>query len=156
HYVNGRFTSYTTKEGLPDGLSALLYSDRDNNLWVLSEGDTARTHKLSRYQNGRFIIFSVEDGLSDPVLDLAEDKQGNIWVSTTPGLCRYDAGKFTFVAETKEASLIAPSINGGLWVSSESSLARYTDGGFIPLPGYPTTRVPPKHIYENQDGSLWI
>ncbi len=81
-----------------------------------------------------FKELTLRDGLSDlTVLDIAEDKDGYIWIATLTGLNRYSGYDIKqYTPSDAEGSLPAGSINalftdaqGQLWVGVNTSLARY-------------------------------
>ncbi|WP_232366464.1 EAL domain-containing protein [Salinimonas sediminis] len=81
-----------------------------------------------------FKELTLRDGLSDlTVLDIAEDKDGYIWIATLTGLNRYSGYDIKqYTPSDAEGSLPAGSIHalftdsqGQLWVGINTSLARY-------------------------------
>src|SRR5262249_23126193 len=63
----------------------VLLRDRDGGLWIgTSLWGIIHTH------DGRTDVFTQANGLSgDGILDLFEDREGNIWVATADGLDRF-------------------------------------------------------------------
>src|SRR6266851_5422731 len=53
-YRDGRFTSYTTKDGLADNAVRGLNADRDGSLWIATRGGG-----LTRFKNGKFTTYSI-------------------------------------------------------------------------------------------------
>jgi ligand-binding sensor domain-containing protein len=84
---NGRFTSYTTAEGLPSDTITALASGPDGSLWIGSPGG------LSLLQGERSRTFTTQQGLpSNNVLSLHRDGQGVLWIGTGQGLASYADG----------------------------------------------------------------
>ncbi|HZI89764.1 MAG TPA: two-component regulator propeller domain-containing protein, partial [Candidatus Polarisedimenticolia bacterium] len=94
-YENGKFTTFTTKDGLPTNRVGALLEDRDGNLWI---GTAAG---LCRYVSGKFSTLSTRDGLSgEQVVAIYEDGEGSLWVGTFGGgLTRLIDGKFLSVTK---------------------------------------------------------
>lgn len=75
---------YTAVEGIPNGQIRALFADSDGTLWIGTFGGG-----LAEYRNGEFHHFSVADGLlSDNIAHIEDDLHGNLWLSTTRGICR--------------------------------------------------------------------
>ncbi|CAD0003714.1 hybrid sensor histidine kinase/response regulator transcription factor [Flavobacterium chungangense] len=71
-----------------------IHEDKDKNLWLgTQEGGLVmfdrKTNRIKR--------FTTDEGLpSNTVLRLLEDKEGNLWMSTYSGICRFDKKRKTF------------------------------------------------------------
>jgi ligand-binding sensor domain-containing protein len=77
---DGRLTSYTVKDGLPNDSVAPRWEDREGNLWL------ATPKGLSVLSNGKFREISTAEGLSsDQIKSVYEDREGTIWVGTING-----------------------------------------------------------------------
>lgn len=71
-----------------------IYEDKAKNLWVGTDGGGLLLFNRTK---GSFQRFTTSEGLpSNTVLRLLEDKNGNIWLSTYNGLCRFTASTKTF------------------------------------------------------------
>jgi len=71
-----------------------IHEDKNRNLWLgTQEGGLL----LFDRKNNSFKRLTTDDGLpSNTVLRLLEDKEGNLWMSTYNGICRYDKTRKTF------------------------------------------------------------
>jgi hypothetical protein len=77
----GKIERYPVPAGFPADSRRLL-RDRDGGLWI-----GTLTHGLFHLHQGRVGKFNRTDGLSgDRIHGLFEDREENIWVSTTDGL----------------------------------------------------------------------
>jgi ligand-binding sensor domain-containing protein len=77
---NGRFTAFTTKDGLTDDRVRALAEDRDGSLWIGTFGG------LSRFQTGKFTTLTTrQDHASDQVVALAAGRDGSLWVGSFDG-----------------------------------------------------------------------
>ena len=79
---DGKFTSYTTTNGLPSNLAWSLFVDRNDTLWIgTADGG------LSCLRDGRFVNFTTRDGLADEtVCHILEDSAGRFWFSSPHGV----------------------------------------------------------------------
>jgi ligand-binding sensor domain-containing protein len=58
-----------------------LFQDSEGYIWIGTKGG------VSRYDGINFVNFSIDEGLPDSrVVDINEDKNGNIWELTSSGL----------------------------------------------------------------------
>jgi len=83
-YQNGRFRSYSSREGLSSATITALAEDTHGDLWIGTDGDG-----LYRLHDGVFTRYTEKDGLiDDSVRCLLADREGNIWIGTPSGLGR--------------------------------------------------------------------
>jgi PAS domain S-box-containing protein len=167
-----------TKGGLArfDGARFTTFDDRnknqlrENEAWALVEGDDSSLWigtfggGLSRFKDGRFTIYTAQDGLAnDFVRALCKDKEGGIWIGTDGGVSRFKDGRFTNY--TVKDGLVSNSIralycdrDGSIWVgTNKGRLNRFKDG-MIDAPALdgpqPSDEI--KAIHRYQDQALWI
>ena len=105
-------------------------------------------------------FYGMEDGLiDDRVNDLLLDRNGNLWVATQSGLCRFDG--HTFHAFTTEDGLPNNRIRclfedrqGHLWIGTDGGVVHYNGQHFqiikSPYIG------PVSQILEDRDGTFWF
>ena len=81
--------NFTTANGLPDNHVFCVLVD-GSRIWAGTEDG------LAAYENGKWKIYRVSDGLAHRVvLSLALDKRtGDVWAGTMGGLSRLSAGRF--------------------------------------------------------------
>ncbi|MGE0102910.1 MAG: sigma 54-interacting transcriptional regulator [Blastocatellales bacterium] len=135
-YANGRFTTWTTRDGLPDDQVRGITEDRAGDIWVLTR------RGLSRLTDGRFSTVLINDlspGLGKWIIGATRD--GSIWVSTSSGLIRYREGNLTTYKSIGGIPL-TPAINiketsdGSFWVASHYGLFRFRDEQFTAYATY--------------------
>lgn len=89
-----------------------------------------------RYKNGKFKLFSEEDGLANnTVLAVEEDNQGDLWFATYGGVSKYSGGTFTnyTIRDGLPSNGILDVLigrKGNLWFSTFGGIARFDNGTF--------------------------
>ena len=135
-----------------------LMVDHEGSLWI-----GTMNRGLFHLTNGTIDHFGSADGLtSDSVEGLYEDREQNIWVSTTRGLDRFHCRNVSTFSkgmglQADLASSVSASPNGTVVVADERKLfvfrpenetALVTE---ISVPGYTTTSV-----LQDHNGELWV
>jgi two-component system sensor histidine kinase/response regulator len=154
---DGKFSSYTTRDGLSHDEVLSICGDKNNNTWIGTAGG------LNCLKDGIFTIYTIKDGLlSNRVSALDMDRKGNLWIGTSIGLNRLQDGKIT--GYTAKDGLYGSVITyiyadpaGNLWIATMEGLNRLRDGKFSVYPaqdGLSNNYV--SAIYEDRSGSLWI
>jgi ligand-binding sensor domain-containing protein/signal transduction histidine kinase len=156
-YRAGRFSFFTTKDGLPNDQVGALVEDREGAIWIATYGG------LTRFQDGRFTTYTTRDGLPDVFIHaLTEDAEGGLWVGTRNGLARLKDGRFSTYT-TREGlpdnivRLLCRDRAGGLWVATDTGLRRFKDGRMTGegLPAGLANSVI-QTIYQDREGTLWV
>lgn len=156
---NGVFKSFVTPEfdGSKLGVFALTF-DRNGNLWVGTSGNG-----LFRIRGDAVEHYGRAEGLSsDFVHDLFEDREGNLWVTTTNGIDSFrDARVVTFsTAEGLGSDFpvgILASRDGTVWVANNGSLDRIKNRAITSIrsgQGLPGDQV--TYMLEDRAGNLWL
>ena len=148
------------KTALPDRDvdSNKLLRDRDGGLWI---GTVERG--LIHIHQGRTDVFTRSDGLSgDVVLSLFEDREDNIWVSTTGGLDRFRELPVTTISVKQglssdaSASVLATP-DGSVWIATHDGLTRWKNGKFTIFrraSGLPDDS--PQSLFQDDRGRIWV
>lgn len=87
--------------------------DKNGNLWFSIQGEG-----VYRYDGTRFTNFTTKDGLcSNNVGPIIQDREGNIVVGTSSGICKYDGKRFMHIAETDTLSItsLMEDNEGQIW-----------------------------------------
>ena len=131
--------------------------DRDGGLWI---GTVERG--LIHVHHGRTDAFKKSDGLSgDVVLSLFEDREGNIWVSTTGGLDRFRELPVATVSVKQGLSsdatqTVLAATDRSIWVGAHEVLTRLQNGQatiFRKTNGLPDDMV--QSLFQDDRGRFW-
>ncbi len=114
-YFDGhRFMRYSTDQGLPMNVIRALHIDQDNPniLWFGTEG-----RGIGKLSNGRIKTLGSDGGLfDDMILNITEDENGRLWMSTNRGIfyIRKDEALSYFEGQLPNVSSIVYTRNEGL------------------------------------------
>ena len=156
-YQHGRFTHYSTEDGLSDPHAYRLFEDRLGGIWVGTNGG------VTVFRDGRFTVYSDANGLPDrTVRAITEDSMGGIWIGTLGGLVRFLDGRFT--TYTTRDGLPGNAIGalawdraGGLWVGTHAGLSRFHEGRFTTYGSAQGVKpIEVRAITEDRAGTLWV
>src|SRR5208283_2609613 len=134
-----------------------LLRDRDGGLWI---GTVERG--LIHVHNGRTDMFTKADGLSgDVVLSLFEDREGNVWVSTTGGLDRFREIPVATISVKQGLSsdatqAVLAATDGSIWVGAHEGLTKWKNGQttiFGKASGLPDDA--PQSLFQDDRGRVW-
>jgi ligand-binding sensor domain-containing protein/signal transduction histidine kinase len=156
-YRDGRFSQYTTQDGLPGDTTKSLLEDREGNLWIGGEGG------LTKLKEGQFTVYTTREGLPpSQVSSLLEDPDGSLWIGTEDGLARFKDGRFT-VYTTRDGLAynhvrsLCRDASDTLWIGTNNGLSRFQNHRLSStgLPD-PLTHVSIPALYYDREGYLWI
>jgi signal transduction histidine kinase len=138
--------------------TGVLLMDRDGGLWIGTDGKG-----LMHIHEGVVDQFTRADGLSgNIVLNLFEDREGNIWAGTERGLDRFGDLPVTILSKREglsndAAGSVFAARSGGMWVGTSAGLNR-VEGNRITVfdrrAGLPSEGV--GSIYEDHLARLWV
>lgn len=134
-----------------------LLRDRHGGLWI----GTAERGLIHVHQ-GRTDVFSQSDGLSGSVvLSLFEDREGNVWVSTTGGLDRFrDLSVRTISSKqglhSDASHSVLATTDGSIWIGAHDSFVGWKNGQ-LAIVG--NARGPAdlgaESLYQDGGGRIW-
>ncbi len=107
---DGKFQTFTTKDGLSSNTVISLYEDASGNLWIGTNGGG-----LNRLRGDKFVSFNAVT--ADVIYRILEDKQQNLWCSSNKGIFRVNKNE-----------LAAPVFYG----PADGTLTRECSGGGHP------------------------
>ena len=135
-----------------------LLRDRDGGLWI-------GTNQLGliHVHNGRTDVFRKADGLSGNIIaGIFEDREGDIWVSTSGGLDRFREFPVTTISSKQglssdSARAVLAATDGSIWIASGDGLTRWQNGRttiFRKASGLPDDSV--QSLYQDVRGRIWV
>jgi ligand-binding sensor domain-containing protein/signal transduction histidine kinase len=144
----------------PNIATRTAYSDRENNLWVGTNGEG-----LMRFKDRPIRMFTKADGLPNNIsMTVLSRRDGSLWVGNNcGGLSVFDGERFKTYDEKDGLSnscvwSLAEGENGELWVGTwGGGLFHFADGRFVQISkaqGLADDVV--RAISAARDGSLWI
>jgi PAS domain S-box-containing protein len=155
---NGKFTAYTTKDGLSGDAITELCEDKEGAIWIGTD------QGLSRFKDGRFTNFTVKNGLaSNTIRGLYCDSDGTVWVGTNKGgVHKFKDGKIsTELIEGIDSRTVVEEFcrdrELGLWIATSRGVFRLKDGK--------TTKYSTRqglssdtslHVYQDAQGNIWV
>jgi signal transduction histidine kinase len=156
-FKDGKFTTWTTRDGLSSDVVLSLAGDAAGVIWI------GTPDGLNRFKDGKFKVFTFADGLSnDLVRSVLVDRNGVLWVGTRDGLNSFRDNEFK-IYTTQDGlannfiGAIYEDSKGNLWVGTLGGLNRIKDGKFQTFTtkdGLSSNTV--ISLYEDASGDLWI
>lgn len=114
----GRFTNFTTKDGLIDNHINAIIKDKTGRMWIGTNSG------INIYDGNSFSKFTNKDNLSfKQVASLFEDKYGNIWIGSGAkqaggnGLCRFDGKSLNCFITPYYVMYMSEDKKGNLWLA---------------------------------------
>ena len=158
HCQGDRWTSYTDANGLANLFVWSVLETRRHELFVGTWGGGLMVKEGERFESPGEL-----SRITAPVVALYEGKHGELWIGTTLGLHRYEAGKLTWFAGKEQLALpdvraIVESPDGTLWFGMLGGGLGCLKHGvlkqFRKLDGLSSDSVLALHV--EADGTLWI
>jgi len=153
----GRYTAYTTLDGLPSNVLSDVEVDGDGLLWIGS------VDGLASFDGSRFKTYDVSDGLpSNEITDVTVDRGGNLWVATAKGVASYQSGRFRFLDDEdgpgdKHTMCVYFDMANNLWIGTDNDgLYSRTGDGWIHWTtrnGFPVNQI--VTVVQAWDRSMW-
>ncbi len=156
-FFEGKITSYSSPQGLPNGMVNSFTEDRAGTLWV----GTASAG-VCRLRKARFECFTTAQGLGgNSVQATLEDVEGSLWVGAhMGGLNRLkDGGSIASKSLTMSTSVwaVAEGQDGSIWIGSEAGLKRWKNGK---LADYFLSKIPAENfitaMFVDPKGNIWV
>ncbi len=158
-FKDGKFTTYTTRNGLSGDAITALYEDRRGAIWIGTDGGG-----VDQFQRGVFRVYSTTNGLPDnAVFAICGDKDGSLWMATHAGLAYLKDGTFkTYTSKDGLRDDYVKSVYadraGGIWAgTSIGGLSHLVDGRFTNYTthdGLSSNTI--WSVFEDSAGTLWV
>ncbi|MBT4484463.1 MAG: hypothetical protein HOC71_12395 [Candidatus Latescibacteria bacterium] len=98
----GRYTVFTTADGLPSNILNDVLVDEKGLLWIASMDG------VISFDGAYFKVYGVKEGLpSTEINDLTLDRNGDLWVATEAGAALFENDHFTLLDEKKSPGQMA-------------------------------------------------
>lgn len=105
--------SYNDKKTELDAKATVIYQDRKNNFWLVSE-----EKGIYRYDGENLTLFTLNDGLGNyRIISVQEDDLGNLYFDTPEDVFKYDGERFVTLSIVEHEGLehAWKSEPGDLW-----------------------------------------
>jgi len=147
-YTAGRFTTFTSADGLPESFITALHVDRLGRLWLTSTANGLARVDDPNAEHPHFVHYTTREGLaSNNARVLTEDLAGDIYVGTVRGVDRLtpETGKIRHygLAEGLAGDFVTTAHRdrkGALWFGTFNGLSRL-DPQREPVPVVPSIRI---------------
>lgn len=156
-YDGHRFESYKEKDGLLNSCVWTLAEDHNRTLWIGTYGGG-----LFRFRNGRFVQYSLPQGLpSKVVLQVIVAGDGSLWIATLDGVSHMQNDHFRnyTIADglsSNQVITIHQDRSGTIWAATQGGLDRLVGQRFIQFPRARSNDSPfPIRIAEDSVGDLF-
>jgi len=142
--------------------------DRIGSIWRSGEAKVERRPLNLSSSELRFRgdpdQFSTREGLSGVTKQLLEDREGNVWVTTTGGVDRFrpvHVLKLPLSVSELGRHALAPSEHGNIWIGSHLGVQRSASDGLWKFDGQlrritGVGNTPITAVNTDTDGKLWI
>jgi streptogramin lyase len=152
-----KFSTLSTKQGLPNNFIRSFFEDSHGAMWIGTRDG------LARYYQGKIRVYSNRDGLAHTFIrSIIEDKNGNLWVGTVNGgVHRFVNGKFVNyrslgIPMNAVRSLLVDH-NNTVWVSGNEAVILWHDGKINTLTTYDGLPTDPIYcLYEDSAHVVWM
>jgi signal transduction histidine kinase/streptogramin lyase len=162
-FRDGKFTSFTSRDGLSDDRVVSIYEDREGDLWV-----GTYSGGVDRFRDGKVTAYTTKEGLGeDWTYAVYEDRAGSLWIGTKNGLTRFRISGFGFLKASPIRNLQSAIRNqgvrsiyedrtGNLWIGTQGGgLYRFKDGKFTSYT-IKDSQNDVRCIDQDRQGRLWI
>jgi PAS domain S-box-containing protein len=128
-YANGKWDSFTSRDGLSDDRIHAIFQDLEGNLWIGTAGG------LDRFRNTPIIPVTSKEGLlSDDATAVVQNTDGRIFTFSDGGGLTEMRGD-QVVQHTVQSGLptrfgasLYASADGSVWIGTDRGLCRWKDG----------------------------
>ncbi|HEX4809966.1 MAG TPA: two-component regulator propeller domain-containing protein [Bryobacteraceae bacterium] len=124
-----KFTTFTTRDGLPEDSVRCVFQDRKGVVWIGTD-----SHGVARYEHGKFTTLTTADGLSSNVtLALGDDANGDLLIGTPDGLNRIHDQTVSTITSAEGlpddfVRSLATGKDSALWIGTRRGLVRMSGG----------------------------
>jgi signal transduction histidine kinase/ligand-binding sensor domain-containing protein/CheY-like chemotaxis protein len=152
-FKDGKFTTFTTKDGLPSDVVFDLYKDYLGRMWIGTQNG------LCQYTNGKIISFSELPKTRIKIIHV--DKEDNAWIGIGKGeIIRFKDGVISSFLSLDKRAVMTSSCsdrNGDIWIGTEGDgVLRISNGKlFVYTINEGLLANTILSVYEDPFGNLW-
>lgn len=141
-----------------------IHQDKKGNFWFATAFSG-----LAKFDGNTLSSFTMDDGLPhNTILDLTEDKAGNIWIATRNGVSKYYEESFNNFSEkdgltSNWTSCILADSKGNIWVGTKNGVSLYDGKSWskfhLPKPDKVDPQISTnlvQRIIEDKKGNIWF
>jgi ligand-binding sensor domain-containing protein/two-component sensor histidine kinase len=169
-WPDGRFETYTTRDGLPDNGIHSLLEDREGCIWAgtLAGGACRLVPDPAPGRNVVARVYSDKDGLPKWIYQLFQASDGSLWAGSNAGLIQFiatgDRNDFRFRKYAQphgfsyhEVMSLAEDSNSNLWVGmNQGGAAKIARSGFTTFGVTDGFFYGTTSIFESRAGGLFV
>ena len=125
----GRYTVYTTLDGLPSNILSDVVVDGEGMMWIGSDSG------ITSFDGMYFENYDRSDGLpSTEINELAVDNGGNLWIATNSGVASFERGRFKYLDDeegpgSNPVLCINFDLGNNIWVGTGDDGIYFTTEG---------------------------
>jgi signal transduction histidine kinase/ligand-binding sensor domain-containing protein len=152
--TNGELRKHHELDGVE--IESGLLEDKDGGIWAGGAGQP-QSSKLCRFYHDASECFPADSPLGPKIGALHEDRNGQLWASTTNGIWRLRPGapgKFAPISEQDSALGFEEDASGTLVFSGGDGLQMITADGKVIQ--YPIEPIRARALLKDREGDLWI
>ncbi|MEW6731934.1 MAG: two-component regulator propeller domain-containing protein [Acidobacteriota bacterium] len=156
-FKDGKFTNYSSEQGLPNDHVTQVCEDKEGSIWIKTDNG------LARFKDEKITAYTVKDGLpTNSIINIQSDANGSTWITTGVGLVQFKDGRF--ITYTSRDGLPSESINwvstdkqGNVWIATSIGIVRFKKEKFTIFPTQDRSRINNiLGMYADKDNNIWI
>lgn len=160
--LNNTTANYNLNNGLTNNPIQCLFKDRENNLWIGTDGAGAY-----KYRNDKFIYFTKTNGLPESYVNtVAQDSRGRYWVALrSNGLAKIEGSTITnykFKPNTKNSipdndiNAILPIDDDKIMFGTKEGLCIYENETFSTINDFDFRYKYILSLFQDKKKNIWI
>ena len=156
-YRNGRFHTWTSRDGMVDDPVNAIFIDHAGIIWAVAGVN------LTRFDGTRFINYVVGKDLPMNIAEwVTEDRDHNLYVAGHSGVCLMKDGHCASLVSPTAFSTVYPNRvaadrEGNIWISGYRRLARYSSGKGLRIYGAENDMQSlVNDVLQDRDGNIWL